>query len=46
MGFPDQADKLVMVNQPDAVVVDKRWKKAVVLNVAIPSDSKIRNKGH
>uniref|UniRef100_A0A096M1X3 Uncharacterized protein n=1 Tax=Poecilia formosa TaxID=48698 RepID=A0A096M1X3_POEFO len=36
----------VMANQPDIVVVDKEQRKAVVVDVAIPSDHNIRKKEH
>lgn len=35
-----QSDKLAIANQPDITVVDKQQKKAPVIVVAIPSDSK------
>ncbi len=35
-----------MANQPDIVLIDKQQKKAVVIDVAIPSDSNIRKKEH
>ena len=35
-----------MANQPDIVVVDKLQKKAVLTDVAIPSDSNIKKKEH
>ena len=44
--FQIQTDKLVMANQPDIVLIDKQQKKAVVIDVAIPSDSNIRKKEH
>lgn len=36
--------QMVKANQPDIVVVDKQQKKAVVIGVAIPSDTNIRKK--
>ncbi|KAM9816571.1 carbohydrate sulfotransferase 6 isoform X4 [Syngnathus typhle] len=42
--FQIQTDKMVMANQPDIVVVDKQQKKAVVVDIAIPSDGNIRKK--
>ena len=33
---------MVAANQPDNLAVDKQEKKAVVVDAAIPSDSKIR----
>lgn len=36
--------QMVMANQPDIVVVDKQQKKAVVIDVAILSDTDIRKK--
>uniref|UniRef100_A0A087YQ23 Uncharacterized protein n=1 Tax=Poecilia formosa TaxID=48698 RepID=A0A087YQ23_POEFO len=44
--FQIQTDKMVMANQPDIVVVDKQQRKAVVVDVAIPSDYNIRKKEH
>lgn len=44
--FQINTDKLVMANQPDIVVVYKQRKMAVVLEVAIISDSNIRKKEH
>ncbi len=44
--FKIQTDKLVMANQPDIVLIDKQQKKALVIDVAIPSDSNIRKKEH
>ncbi|XP_015256200.1 PREDICTED: programmed cell death 1 ligand 1-like [Cyprinodon variegatus] len=35
-----------MANQPDIVLIDKQQKKAVVIDVAIPSDSNIKKKEH
>ncbi len=43
---PIQIDKLVMANQLDIVLIDKQQKKAVVIDEANPSDSKIRKKKH
>ena len=43
--FQVQIDKLVMANQPDIVVVDKRQRAAEV-DVAIPGNSSIRKKEH
>lgn len=37
-------DKLVMANQPDIVVVDNRRKEAIVIDIAVPSDSNTRKK--
>lgn len=44
--FQIQTDTLVTANQLDIGVVDKRQKKAVVTDVAIPSDSNIWKKEH
>lgn len=44
--FQIQTDKMVMANQPNIVVVDKQQKTAVVVDVAIPSDSNIKKKEH
>ena len=44
--FEIQADKLVMANQPDTLVVDKHQRTAVVVNVAILTDSNIRKREH
>jgi len=40
--FQIQTDKQVMANQPDIVVCDKLQKKAVVIDVAAPSDNNIK----
>lgn len=42
--FQIQADKQVMANQPDIVVMDKVDKSAVVIDVAVHKDSNIRKK--
>lgn len=39
MGLPD-GEKLLTINQPDREVVDNQRKKAAVIDVAIPTDSK------
>ncbi len=39
-----QTDKLVIASQPDIVFIDKQQKMAVVIDVAIPSDSNITKK--
>uniref|UniRef100_A0A3B3HW39 Reverse transcriptase domain-containing protein n=1 Tax=Oryzias latipes TaxID=8090 RepID=A0A3B3HW39_ORYLA len=44
--FQIQTDRMVMANQPDIVVVDKEQRKAVVVDVAVPSDGNIRKKEH
>ncbi|KAK7929498.1 hypothetical protein WMY93_005893 [Mugilogobius chulae] len=44
--FQIQTDRMVMANQPDIVVVDKEQRRAVVVDVAIPSDGNIRRKEH
>ena len=44
--FQIQTDRMVMANQPDIVVVDKEQRKAVVVDIAIPSDCNIRKKEH
>lgn len=41
--FQIQTDKVVMANQPD-IVADKQRNTAVVIDVAMPSSSKIRKK--
>lgn len=41
--FQMQTGKLVMTDQPDIAVEDKHQRNAVVTDVAIPSDSNIRN---
>ncbi|XP_037546862.1 zinc finger protein 385D-like [Nematolebias whitei] len=43
---PSLANKMVMANQPDIVVVNKQEKTAVVINVAIPSYCNIKKKEH
>ncbi len=44
--FQVQTDEMVVANQPNIVIVDKQQKKAVVINVVIPSDSNIKKKEH
>ncbi|KAK7925836.1 hypothetical protein WMY93_008146 [Mugilogobius chulae] len=44
--FQIQTDRMVMANQPDIVVVDKEQRRAVVVDVASPSDGNIRRKEH
>jgi len=44
--FQIQTDKQVMANEPGIVVADKLQKKAVMIDVAIPSDSNIKKKEH
>ncbi|XP_051924320.1 uncharacterized protein LOC127602290 [Hippocampus zosterae] len=44
--FQIQTDKMVMANQPDIVIIDKGKRKAVVVDVAVPSDGNIRKKEH
>lgn len=44
--FQIQTDRMVMANQPDIVVVDKKQSRAVVVDIAIPSDGNIRKKEH
>jgi len=44
--FQIQTDKQVMANQSDIVVVNKLQKKAVVMDVAIPSDRNIEEEKH
>ncbi|XP_051911362.1 uncharacterized protein LOC127593748 [Hippocampus zosterae] len=44
--FLIQTDKMVMANQPDIVIIDKGQRKAVVVDVAVPSDGNIRKKEH
>ncbi|CAK6975403.1 hypothetical protein D4764_15G0008790, partial [Scomber scombrus] len=46
LDFQIQTDKLVMSNQPDIVLIDKKQKKAMVIDVAILSNSNIRKKDH
>ena len=41
-----QTDEIVVANEPDIMVVEKRDKKAVEVDVAIPSDTNIRMKRH
>ncbi len=45
-GFQIQTDKMVIANQPDTVVMDKQQKTAVVIDVAILSDSYIGKQEH
>ena len=44
--FQIQTDKQLIVNQTDIVVIDKLQEKAVVLDVAIPGNNKIKKKEH
>lgn len=44
--FQIRTEKLVITNQPNKVVGDKRQKTAVVIDVAILNDRNIRKKGH
>ena len=44
--FQIKTDKILVANQLDIVVVDKQEKKAVVVGVAISSDSNIRKEEH
>ena len=44
--FQIKTDKLVMANQPDIVLIDKKQQKAVVIDIVIPSDSNIWRKDH
>lgn len=37
-------DKVVMVNQPDITVVDRKREKAIVRDIAIPSDANLKKK--
>ena len=39
-----QTDRKVLVNQPDIVVIDKEKKEAVVIDIAVPSNSNIKKK--
>lgn len=43
---PSGTDEQVMANQLDTLVVDKQRKTAIVIDVAIQSDSNIRMKEH
>ena len=42
--FLIQTNRKVLANQPDIVVVDKQKKEAVVIDIAVPSDSNIKKK--
>lgn len=42
--FP--TDKQLLVKHPAIAVVDKEQQRVVVIDVAIPADSNIRNKEH
>ena len=44
--FQIQMDKMVVANQPAIGVVGEQDKKAVVVDVTIPSDRNIRKKEH
>lgn len=39
--FKIQTYKKVLVNQPDIMVVDKEWKRAIVIDVAIAGNRRI-----
>ena len=41
-----QIDKIVVANQLDIVLVERWHKKAIGVDVAIPSDSNVRKKEH
>ena len=42
--FQIQTDRQLLASQPDIMVVDKDQKTAVMIDVALPSDSNIRKK--
>ena len=42
--FPIQTDSKVLSNQPDMVIIDNQKKEAVVIDIAVPSDSNIKKK--
>ena len=42
--FPIQTDRKVLANQQDIVVIDKQKKESVVIDIAVPSDSNIKQK--
>ena len=42
MGLPIQTERKVLANQPDIVVIDKQKTEAVVIDIAVPSDSNIK----
>ena len=44
--FQIQTKKMVMANQPDIAVVDKHQRTTMVIDVVIPSNSKIRKTEH
>ncbi|XP_078791071.1 uncharacterized protein LOC111949134 [Oryzias latipes] len=44
--FQIQTDRMGTANQPDIVEVDKEQRKAIVVDVAVPSDGNIRKKEH
>ena len=44
--LPIQTDRKLLANQPDIVIVDKQKKEAVVIDIAVPRDSNIKNKEH
>lgn len=44
--FKIQTGKQLLVNEPDTVVFEKEQKRAVVIDVSIPSDSNISKKQH
>ena len=46
MDFQNQTDKMVVANQLDIMMIDKRNKKMVGVDVAISSDSNIGKKEH
>ena len=40
--FQIQTDRKVLANQPDIVIIDKQKKEAVVIEIAVSSDSNIK----
>lgn len=44
--IPHLSFKLVMAHQPAIIIVDNKQKKDTVIDIAIPSDSNIRQKEH
>ncbi len=44
--FQILTDKLAMAHLPDIVFIDKKQKRAMVIDLMIPGDSNIRKKEH
>ena len=42
--FYIQTDKMVQHNRPDIVIIDKIWKTATIIDIAVPRDDNIKDK--